>query len=104
MDELPVIYMMQKIDGDKAHNFHHFVDGKDPLIILVKTSKNKIIGGYTSIPWSSSNQPIYDSYAFLFSLTTEKKYDIFKPKFACYHSQNNGPCFGNKYELLIADN
>ena len=93
-----------KIDGDKALNFHRYVDGKGPLIILVKTSTNKIIGGYTSIPWSSCNQIIYDSYAFLFSLTTEIKYDIFKPKFACYHSQNNGPVFGDNCELQIVDN
>ncbi len=48
------------IDGDKAQNFHNKVDGKNQLIILVKTSENIIIGGYTSYPWSSSNQFKYD--------------------------------------------
>ena len=68
------------IDGDKAKTFHNNVDGKGPLIILVKTSNNNIIGGYTSKAWSSSNKYMKDSEAFLFSLTNEKKYKIIKPE------------------------
>ena len=92
------------IDGDKAKTFHNNVDGKGPLIILVKTSNNNIIGGYTSKAWSSSNEYMNDSEAFLFSLTYEKKYIIIKPEYACLHLENDGPCFGNNCELKIVDN
>ena len=93
-----------KIDGDKAKNFHNKVDGKGPLVILVKTSKNIIIGGYTSKPWSSSNYYMEDHDAFLFSLTNKKTYNIVNPKYACLHLENSGPCFGNNLELKIFDN
>ena len=92
------------IDGDKAKTFHNNVDGKGPLIILVKTSNNNIIGGYTSKPWSSSNKYMKDSEAFLFSLTNEKLYKITLYEFACLHLENCGPCFGNNGELKIVDN
>ena len=92
------------IDGDKAQNFHNKVDGKNQLIILVKTSENIIIGGYTSNPWSSSNRFKYDQDAFLFSINKEEKYNIINYNSACYHSKDDGPCFGNNGELKIADN
>ena len=92
------------IDGDKAQNFHNKVDGKGPLIILVKTSENIIIGGYTSYPWSSSNQFEYDQDAFLFSINKKEKYNIINYDMACFHSKDDGPCFGNNGELKIADN
>ena len=90
-------------DGDSAQNFHKKVDGKGPLIIVIKTSKNIIIGGYTSVAWSSLNNLIMDSDAFLFSLKSKKKYEILKQKFACFHSKNNGPFFGSKGDLKIVD-
>ena len=93
-----------KIDGDRAINFHNKVDGKGPLVILVKTSKNNIIGGYTSKVWSSSNEYMEDSDAFLFSITNKKTYKVLNPKYACLHLENSGPCFGNNLELKIFDN
>ena len=93
-----------KIDGDKAKTFHNNVDGKGPLIILVKTSNDIIIGGYTSKAWSSSNNFMKDSDAFLFSLTKQKKYKIKNSDYACLHLEKDGPCFGNIGELKIVDN
>ena len=98
-----LIYKATK-DGDKAENFHNKVDGKGPLIILVKTSENIIIGGYTSYPWSSSNQLIFDSDAFLFSINKKEIYNIVNYNSACFHSKYNGPCFGDSEELIIVDN
>ena len=92
------------IDGDKAINFHNNVDGKGPLIILIKTSNNIIIGGYTSKVWSSSNNYMKDHDAFLFSLTNKEIYVNINSKYACLHLENEGPCFGNNYELKIVNN
>ena len=91
------------IDGDKAQNFHNRVDGKGPLIVLVKTRDNITIGGYTSVPWSSSNECIIDSDAFLFSLDKKEKYKNINPNYACHHYECTGPYFGN-FELNIVDN
>ena len=98
-----ILIYKAKNDGDRAQNFHNKVDGKGPLIILVKTSKNIIIGGYTSIPWSSSDNSIEDSDAFLFSLKNKKIYKILKQKPACIHSKWDGPFFGFYGDLKIVD-
>ena len=92
------------VDGDSAKNFHKNVDGNGPIIIIVKTTENKIIGGYTSKPWSNSNNNINDPEAFLFSFETFKMYKIIKSSNACVHFSTQGPCFGNSFEFFISDN
>ena len=89
--------------GDSAQNFHNNVDGKGPLVIIVKTTENKIIGGYTSKPWSSSNNIQKDDDAFLFTFESYKMYKIKKSSYACLHLTKEGPVFGNSYELFISD-
>jgi len=91
------------VDGDSAQNFHKNVDGKGPLVIIVKTTENKIIGGYTSKPWSSSNNIQKDDDAFLFTFESYKMYKIKKSSYACLHLTKEGPVFGNSYELFISD-
>ena len=91
------------VDGDSAQNFHNNVDGKGPLVIIVKTTENKIIGGYTSKPWSSSNDRQDDHEAFLFTFESYKMYKIKKSSYACLHLTKEGPVFGNSYELFISD-
>ena len=91
-------------DGDSAINFHKKVDGIGPIIIIVKTIGNKIIGGFTSKPWSSSNNKHEDSVAFLFTLESFKIFEIKNPSNACIHFTNFGPCFGNAYELFVSNN
>ena len=91
------------VHGDSAQNFHKNVDGKGPLLIIVKTTENKIIGGYTSKPWSSSNDRQKDDDAFLFTFESYKMYIIKKSSYACLHLTKEGPVFGNSYELFISD-
>ena len=97
-----LLYKAKK-DGDKTQTFHKKVDGKGPLIVLVKTSNKLIIGGYTSKPWSSSDKNVEDSEAFLFSLKKKKIYNILNEKFACFHSKCDGPTFGYDCELKIVN-
>jgi cell division septum initiation protein DivIVA len=91
------------VHGDSAQNFHKNVDGKGPLLIIVKTTENKIIGGYTSKPWSSSNDRQKDDEAFLFTFESYKMYKIKQSSYACFHLTKEGPVFGNSYELFISD-
>ena len=100
--EFSLIYKAT-IHGDSANNFHKKVDGNGPIIIIIKTVDNKIIGGYTSKPWSSSNNIQYDSEAFLFTFESFKIYKIIKSSYACLHLTEEGPIFGNSYELFISD-
>jgi hypothetical protein len=58
-------------DGWKWKNFHDWCDNKGPTISLVRSSKGKICGGYTSVSWAC---PIYgrvhkDNSSFLFSVS-----------------------------------
>ncbi len=52
-------------------------DNKGPTVTLIKSSNNdKVFGGYTSVPWTSSEYTwVRDEKAFLFSLTDNRKYD-----------------------------
>ena len=104
--EFSLIYKASN-DGDSAINFHNKVDGNGPIIIIIKTVDNKIIGGYTSKPWSNGNHNNnhiqYDSDAFLFTFETLKMYKINKSSYACLHFPNEGPIFGSSYELFISD-
>lgn len=34
-----------------ANTFHEACDGKSNTLVLAKTSKNKIIGGFTPVSW-----------------------------------------------------
>lgn len=48
-------------DGFKASQFHALVDGKGPTISIVKSTKNFVAGGYTSVSWDSKNGYYSDS-------------------------------------------
>jgi BTB/POZ domain-containing protein KCTD9 len=58
-------------DGFSAFNFHLKCDNRGPTLTLVKSSSNnEIFGGYTSIPWTSSQYRwVRDDKAFLFTLS-----------------------------------
>ena len=67
------------IDGDLASSFHNKVDNKGPILVIIKTTiENRIIGGFSSKPWSSKNKYIEDNKAFLFLFNdfNEKKFKI----------------------------
>ena len=59
-------------DGFGANDCHKKIDNKGPTLSIVKTTENKIFGGYTNIPWKK------DSYcrkkkglSFVFSLKND---------------------------------
>ena len=87
-------------DGSGAKHFHIKVDNNGPLIIIIETTKNQIFGAFTSVPWSSKNDFIEDSEAFLFC--NDNKYIVKNKIIACGHLINFGPYFGEK-SLVITD-
>jgi hypothetical protein len=64
---------------------------------LIKTTKNKVFGGFASISWNStSNAYLADSNAFVFSVDLNSKYNVEQSKLnysICCHS-SYGPNFG----------
>jgi len=59
--------------GFFPENFHQKCDDKGPTLTIVKTSENKVFGGYTPISWESSGGFIVDEgKSFLFSIRDDK--------------------------------
>ena len=42
------IFIMSK-NGNSSKDFHNYCDNKGPTLIIVKTTKNKIFGGFTPL-------------------------------------------------------
>jgi hypothetical protein len=93
-------------DGFDAAAFRRFCDGKASTVTVIKNTIGFIFGGFTSIPWSSSEGYKADSTAFLFSLTnpsnTPLKLKVKSPENAVYNYSNNDPAFGAGRDLYIS--
>lgn len=83
-------------DGDSAINFHLKCDDKCPTICIIKLENERIIGGYTRIPWKAEDKSyISDECAFIFSINSKEKYNLkkeLKGEYAIYHDVNNYCC------------
>ena len=93
-------------DGYKCIDFYNKCENKGPTLILIKTTKNKIFGGFTPLNWKKGGREIYDrsNQTFIFSLNLMKKYDIInKEKLAIYCLSNYGPNFG-ACDLALKEN
>ena len=94
-------------DGDKASDFHKKCDAIGPNVILIKTRKGNIFGGFTFKNWEhlprdiDVNRPNLgsasrDTNAFGFSVNNQKIYNNEKPnEFAIWCNRNFGPTFKN---------
>jgi hypothetical protein len=63
-------------DGWTAEEIHAKIDGQAPTITIVKTTKNKIFGGFTTMPWDKSGSSKSDTSAFTFSVDLCSKYPV----------------------------
>jgi hypothetical protein len=89
-------------DGYTAKAFHQSCDGCFPTICVIRSEDGFIFGGFTSVPWSSTNEEKTDTSAFLFTLKNPHgikptKYPIHERavKFAVSHNPNKGLTFGS---------
>ena len=91
---LKLIYSASK-DGDSAEVFHSLCDGIAPLVVLIKTSKNVIFGGYTEAPYAFTKKRTgnKDDNAFIFSINKMKTYDVEKGTNATCSFRDYGPVF-----------
>ena len=82
-------------DGDACTIFHSLCDGVCPVLAFIKTKKGKRFGGYTNVPFQSSNtfKGKIDDQAFIFSIDKKKTYEVDKGKNAVCSYKNYGPVF-----------
>ena len=104
--QINLLYQASK-DGFNAKDFHRFCDRKGPTLVIIKSEKDCIFGGYTSKAWKSKEKGEFqsDEKAFLFSLTKKTKHEInenYTDK-AIYFANNRGPVFGSGFDLLISE-
>ena len=93
-------------NGSNSNDFHKYCDNKGPTLTLIKTTKNKLFGGFTPLNWENNgNCPKDESnQTFIFSLNLMKKYDIIKiHEPAIRFNSKNGPIFGN-YDFFLKSN
>ena len=69
------------INVGTSKDFHKYCDNKGPTLTIVKTTKNKMFGGFTPLNWDDSGVK-YDknNQTFIFSLNLMKKYDMIDKK------------------------
>lgn len=91
-------------DGDTPQAFHSRCDGKGTTIIFIKNYSNGYrFGGFTTLPWGGNNTYHVDSKAFVFSLTSKKKFPIKNPSDsnAVGHYSSYGPIFGGDTDIYF---
>ena len=85
-------------NGSKSEDFHKLCDNKGPTLIIVKTDKNKIFGGFTPLDWNSKGGTICDESkgTFIFSLDLMKKFEMINIKKKAIRCESeHGPIFGD---------
>ena len=93
-------------DGDKISDFHKKCDDVNNTLMIIKTNKNFVFGGFTQSGWKNSRGgDIYDDIAFCFSSNLKKIYNIKNPSNALHCQSYDGrPSFGsNSYVFLIGN-
>jgi len=94
--------------GWAGSTFHSRCDGKRDTFTIIKNGEY-VFGGYTNIPWDTSNSYGSTSNAFIFSLRNKEGLEPFKsmvtsPSYAIYKYSSYGPTFGNGLDIYIANN
>ena len=98
-------------DGSKTEDFNKNCNGKNNQLIILKTTKGIIFGGYTERGFQNSKEgKIKDDSVFLFSLYNKKIYNIKKGSYAIYEYTEGkygiffGKCDGNNPIFLGGSN
>ena len=91
-----LIFKMSE-NGCESKDFHKYCDNKGPTLTIIKTTKNRVFGGFTPLNWGNKFTKLYDdkNQTFIFSLNLMKKYNIINKKTEAiiWHSFF-GPRFG----------
>ncbi len=101
------LLMKASIDGFDATVFREKCHKKPSTMIVLLTSYDKLIGGYTPIPWNNGEYNYIadpSKKTFLFSLTNQKFYPLINVNYAICHGADIGPIFGGGSDLEVVSN
>ena len=103
ISKIELIFKMSE-NGIKSKDFHKFCDNKCPTLTLIKTTKNRIFGGFTPLNLSKEkgDQKDESNQTFIFSLNLMKKYDLINKNEDAIRA-TNGLNFGNS-DIYLSDN
>jgi len=92
------------INGYSNKDFYKYCKNVGPSLTIIKTTENKIFGGFTPLNFEEDKGNIFDKsdQTFLFSLNLMKKYDMIDKENikAIICKKDYGPCFGDGDFLL----
>ena len=96
------------VDGGSPKTFHSKCDNIPNTLIIIKSQDLKRFGGFTPIPWKSSENGAYaednEKKTFIFSLNDKKIFPLNNIHKAVCHNKNCGPCFGSGWDIGIEGN
>ena len=103
--KMNLIYRASR-DGFLSKNFHEKCDHKGPTVVLYKSDKGYIFGGYASIPWTSEGNYHKAPDCFIFTLTNvhnspPTKFPTNNSDQGIYHNSSKGPTFGEGCDINI---
>ena len=102
IDNTKLLYRVTR-DGDSTKVFHKKCNNIKGTLMIVKTTKGFIFGGYTNEIWNEDKKYKKDDNAFCFSLDLNKLYKSKKSGYAINCCNSNTYGFGN-YFFSINDN
>ena len=93
-------------DGDRMDKFNNKCDNRENALIIIKTTKGYIFGGFTKVGWNNKSKDVFDDNAFIFSYNLKKIYNIKNPKYALHRQSGDGRIsFGSSsYVFLLGNN
>ena len=92
-------------DDFRASTFHSKCDGKGATVTIIKSDRDQIFGGYTSMSWRNSGGFNQDSKAFIYSLSRKMKHSNQKNNgHSVYYDNRFGPVFGSGFDICVVDN
>ena len=92
------------VDGDTTAKFHSKCDGHANTLTVIKSTNNKIFGGFTSLAYHSLNgQYYYDSNAFIFSLNNLEIYEVNQKENSVWIGSSYSIMFGSGYDIYLPD-
>ncbi|KAL7426322.1 hypothetical protein ACHAXM_000397 [Skeletonema potamos] len=90
-------------EGNACEVFHRSCDDKGRTLLLIKTERDHVVGGYSNIPWKRTGGYIDADKAFLFAISAPKISSPCKMKlkdagdtYTIYRDENFGPTFGDE--------
>ena len=89
-------------DGFDNGKFHSLCDDKGPLLVIIKTQTDLLIGGFCSISWKNSGNWVLDPKCVVFSISRRMIYIIRNDCTNLYFNSGYGPYLGNS--AIIIDN